>query len=379
MKTDHKLFKQNEIEQGAMVKKETRIDAWGDQKIEDYKYVFKQFGLSEFKDYNLTNHYLFKRKLIIAHRDFNKIKIAIQKKTKFLQLTGIATSGDLHLGHKLDIDFFKVFKDLGAKSKFCICDIDAYVSRPKIASMKVAKEIAVKNTADAIALGVKPEDIYIQSQKENEYYEFSYEISKKITRNMFEAIYGHVDLGKVSAVLLQIADILHVQLPFMFSKAPCLTGIGIEQDPHARITRDVAKRVNYDIETPSFFYFVHQSGLKEGKKMSSSDPDTAIFLKDSEKDIKRKVNKAFTGGRDTVEEQKVKGGNPNICKIYEIFKFHNSDDKFVDKTYKYCKAGKLMCGECKNNCISFLTKFLKQHQTKYKKALPTARKLVYGK
>ena len=115
----------------------------------------------------------------------------------------------------------------------------------------------IQNAADAIALGVDPRDIYVQSRKEQGYYEFTFELSKKITRNMFEAIYGHVDLGKVSAVFLQIADILHVQLPFMFGTAPTITGIGIDQDPHARITRDVAKRVDHKLEAPSFFYFEH--------------------------------------------------------------------------------------------------------------------------
>ncbi|MCK4429611.1 MAG: hypothetical protein KAU95_04495 [Candidatus Aenigmarchaeota archaeon] len=104
-----------------------KIDAWGSNKIENYEHVFKEFGLSKFEDFNLVNHYLFQRRIIIAHRDFGKIKDAIANKSKFLQLTGIASSGELHFGHKVDVDFFKLFKSLGAKSKFCVCDIDAYV------------------------------------------------------------------------------------------------------------------------------------------------------------------------------------------------------------------------------------------------------------
>ena len=357
-----------------------KIDAWGSVKIDNYQHVFKEFGLTEFTDYDLCDHYLFKRKIIIAHRDFDKYKLAIKNKKKFLQMTGIACSGDLHFGHKVDVDFFLLFRDLGAKSRFGIADIDGYVSRPdsKVPNMKAAKDVAVRNAADAIALGVKPEEIYVQSRKSPEYYQFAFEISKKITQNAFNAIYGHVDLGKVSAVLLQVADIHHVQLPFMFGKAPAITGIGIDQDPHARLTRDIAKRINYKIEAPSFFYFLHQSGLKDGAKMSASEPDTAIFLHDSAKDVKRKLNRSFTGGRETVEEQREKGGNPDVCKVYEMQKFHNSDDKLVDKIYSDCKAGKLLCGECKGLCIEFVNKFLEKHQEKYKKALPLAEKIVYG-
>ncbi|MFW6220784.1 MAG: tryptophan--tRNA ligase [Nanoarchaeota archaeon] len=357
-----------------------KIDAWNSKKIENYEHVFKEFGLKKFKDYDISDNYLFKRKLIIAHRDFDKIKDAIINKKTFLQLTGIASTGELHFGHKVDVDFFNLFKNLGAKSLFCICDIDGYVSRPdsKIPNINTAKEIAVKNIADLLALGLKPNEIYVQSQKEKQYYQFSYEISKKITSNMFDGVYGHVDLGKVSAVLLQIADILHIQLDFMFGKNPSITGIGLDQDPHARITRDVAKRVNYDLKLPSFFYFMHQSGLKEGTKMSSSDKDTAIFLNDTEIEVKRKINKSFTGGKETVEEQRSKGGSPQICKIYEFFKFHNPKDEFLEDTYNNCVNGKILCGECKQNCIKFINEFLAKHQEKHEKNLEIAKKMVYG-
>ena len=357
------------------------INAWDSGAIKDYEHVFEEFGLSKFTEYNLTDSYLFKRKIIVAHRDFSKIADAIRHKKKFLQLTGIASSGEMHLGHKIDVDFYLLFRKLGAKSRFSISDIDGYVSRPdaKVPSMAAAKEIAVRNAADAIALGVPPSEIYAQSNMPREYYQLTYEVSKKITNKMFEAIYGHTDLGKISAVLLQIADILHVQMPHMFGKAPTITGIGIDQDPHARLTRDVAKRLDYDFEMPSFFYFRHLSGLKEGSKMSSSEPDTAIFLKDTPEEVQRKISRAFTGGRESIEEQRKTGGNPDVCKVYEILKFHNPSYKFVDGTYAECRAGKLLCGECKKNCIAFLNAMLKKHQEKYRKALPEARKIVYGK
>lgn len=293
-------------------------------------------------------------------------------------MTGIASSGNYHLGHKLDIDMFLFFKNLGAKNYFAICDIDAYTSRPKVKSMEEAKEYAVNNIAHALALGIEEKDIYIQSKKEQRYYEFAFEISKKITENEFRAVYGAVDLGKVSANLLQYADILHPQLLEYEGKMPSITGIGLEQDPHARLTRDVAQRLHYYLEIPSFIYFLHQSGLQKGKKMSSSEPETAIFLDDKPEDIKKKISKTFTGGKDTEEEQREKGGKPEICKVYEIYRFHHPDSKFVKETYKNCKEGKLVCGECKKTCAEFLTKFLTEHQEKYNKFLPIAKKIVYN-
>ena len=356
----------------------TNIDPWSSTEIQDNEHMFSEFGLEKIPDAvrKKLDHHLFRRGIVIAHRDFGKVLQRIETKKPFINITGIASSGKLHLGHKVDIDLFVFFKSLGAKNYFAVSDIDAYVSRPKIQNMNDATEIAQENIAHLLALGLEKKDLYVQSQKEPRYYEFAFEISKKITENTYRAIYGHTDLGKVSAVLLQIADILHPQLEEFEGTMPSITGIGLEQDPHAKITRDVCKRLPYKLETPSFIYFKHQSGLQEGKKMSSSDPDTAIFLDDSPEEIKRKVNKAFSGGKDTLEEHRKQGGNPDIDKTYEILKFHHPDDDLVKHTYQEYKNGKMLTGELKTLCREFLTETLAKHQEKVKKTMKIAEQMM---
>ena len=50
----------------------------------------------------------------------------------------------------------------------------------------------------------------------------------------------------------------------------------------------------------------------EGGKMSASDPNSAIFVTDTAKQIKTKINKfAFSGGRATVEEHRERGEEPS--------------------------------------------------------------------
>ncbi|MBW2974338.1 tryptophan--tRNA ligase [Candidatus Woesearchaeota archaeon] len=361
--------------------KQKIIDPWSSAEISDYGHVFERFGLDRFPDSyrNKLKNRLFERGIITAHRDFQRIMQRIEAKKPFINMTGIATSGPLHFGHKVDIDLFVFFKSLGARNYFSVSDIDAYVSRPKIKAMKDAKEIAVSNLAHILALGLEEKDVYTQSRKEQRYYAFAFEISKKITEKTYQAIYGHTDLGKISAVLLQIADILHPQLEEYEGKMPSITGIGLEQDPHAKITRDTARRLPYGIEMPSFIHFQHQSGLQQGKKMSSSEPDTAIFLDDKPEEVKRKISRAFTGGRDTVQEQREKGGNPDVCKVYELYKFHHPDSKFVGNIYKDCKAGKLTCGEDKKTCIMFINALLKEHQARAREKMPAAKRIVFGK
>lgn len=60
-----------------------------------------------------------------------------------------------------------------------------------------------------------------------------------------------------------------------------------------------------------------------------------------------------------------------------MYKYHLDDDKKLEDIFKKCKAGKLMCGEDKKFCIEFVTKFLEEHQKKFKKMQPVAKKLIY--
>lgn len=350
---------------------EKGFDPWSSKSIENYESAFEEFGLSRFS--KKLDHYFFDRNIIIAHRDFDKVYGRIKSKKPFIQMTGIATSGRLHFGHKVDVDLFVFFsKFKNSRNYFALSDIDAYCSREKIKTMQEAKNYAINNLAHILALGVSLKDIYAQSKKEPRYYEFAFEISKKITKNMFEATYGHIDLGKIQASLLQYADILHPQLKEYEGKMPSITGIGLDQDPHTRLTRDMARKFN--LELPSFIYFLHQSGLQQGTKMSSSQPETAIFLDDTITDAVKKIKNAFTGGLPSAEEQRRKGGNPDICKVHEFLRFHHPDTKFVSEIYNRCRKGNILCGECKQVCADFISEFLKKHQEKVKKNIKIAEK-----
>lgn len=354
-----------------------KLNPWSPETIKNYEKAFKEFGVQKLTENLKLDHHLFKRNIIIAHRDFDKIIKRIKENKPFIQMTGIASSGKLHLGHKIDIDLFLFFKKFKAKNYFCISDIDGYVSRDNVKSLKKAKEYAIENLSHILALGLTKKDIYLQSKKEPRYYEFVFELSKKITKNMFEAVYGHLNLGKVSANLLQYADILHPQLKEYEGKMPSLTSIGLEQDSHAKIVRDLSRKLGYNLEVPSFLYFKHQTGLLKNKKMSASEPDTAIFLDDSEEEIKRKINKSLTGGKDTLKEQKEKGGNISVCKVYEILMFHDPSNATIKNLLNKCKEG-YSCKDCKEICIKFLTKMLKKHQQKLKRTKKLAEKIVFS-
>lgn len=345
--------------------------------------LVKQFGLSRFTDSDkkLFNNRFFNRGIMVAHRDFQMITARIKQKKPFIQMTGIACSGPMHLGHKVDVDVFLMFKSFGARSYFGVADIDGYVSRSdeKVPSLEAAKKTAVDNIADLLALGVDEKDIYTQSRKEPRYYEFAFELSKKMTFNSLFAIYGdEYNPGKHSANLLQYADMLHQQLKEFNGPMPSLTCIGLDQDPHARAARDIAAKLPYGLYMPSFGFFTFQPSLQLNKKMSSSEPDSTIMLTDSPEVVKKKIKNAFSGGRDTLAEHRKLGGNPDIDRSFQILRYHHPDDKFVEDVYNKFKSGEMLSGELKEIVIQFVNEMLKKHQEKREKALKTAEKIVFG-
>ena len=57
---------------------------------------------------------------------------------------------------------------------------------------------------------------------------------------------------------------------------------------------------------------MHAAAQGDSGKMSASVPTSSIFVSDTPKAIKTKINKyAFSGGGDTVEEHRAKGASPH--------------------------------------------------------------------
>jgi len=110
------------------------------------------------------------------------------------------------------------------------------------------------------------------------------------------------------------------------------------------------------IMTPS----LQGRGKMEGKENS------AIFLTDSAKEVERKIKKyAFSGGRDTLEEHRKKGGNPDVDVSFQYLKFlFEPDDKKLEEIYNKYKSGKMLTSELKELLIKKINSFLKEHQKK---------------
>tara|TARA_Y100000034_G_scaffold128408_1_gene182918 strand:+ start:39750 stop:40871 length:1122 start_codon:yes stop_codon:yes gene_type:complete len=346
----------------------------------DYAKLIKEFGIQPMADLpaEFQKNVLFRRNIVFAHRDFGRIMSAIKNKKKFVMMTGLMPSGKFHLGHMLLAQQMLFYQKLGAKMYVAVADLEAYNARNK--SLAELREVAIDQyLLNYIALGIDPKkcDFYFQSErstdakKANAYYRLASNFSRHATFNEFRAVYGDLSPGKMNASLLQASDMFHAQLPEFDGKMPVLVPVGIDQDPHLRIARDMGNRYKgHEFVQLSSTYHSFLPGLKGGGKMSSSDEMSYIAMTDTADVVKTKINKyALTGGRDTVEEQKKKGGNPDVCTVYKYFYyFFEPIDKDLKDRCKKCKTGKLLCGECKGDLVKSINKFLKKHQEKRENA-----------
>jgi tryptophanyl-tRNA synthetase len=124
------------------------------------------------------------------------------------------------------------------------------------------------------------------------------------------------------------------------------------------LSRIESKDGGYGFLPPSSTYHRFIRGLT-GEKMSSSKPETAIFLDDEVDIARKKMMKAITGGRESAEEQKEKGGDPEVCAVFETMLFHTiEDDDEIARIQNECRNGERLCGQCKKEAAQHLQTFL---------------------
>ena len=68
--------------------------------------------------------------------------------------------------------------------------------------------------------------------------------------------------------------------------------------------------------------------------MSASDPNSTIYMTDTPNQIKNKINRhGFSGGRETEEEHRRLGGDPDVDVSYQYLSFFLEDDEELQKLY----------------------------------------------
>lgn len=360
-----------------------KIDPWGSSTIRDYSKLQSEFGIEPISNviHRFKNPSLhIRRGIDFGHRDIGRILDAVERNESFAVMSGIKPTGIFHLGTKMTAEDMIYFQSLSDKANvfYAIADVEAYCDNG--ISFLQSRKIAIQNIADILALGLNPERTYVYLQSEEiRVMKLSTIFSRKVTNNMLKAIYGERQIGLYLSALIQAGDILMPQLEDFGGPKPTVVPVGVDQDPHIRLARDLADKFKdqFGFIRPSAIYHRLMLSLSGEMKMSKRSSSSLLTLADTESEAAAKVKQAFTGGRTTIEEQRRLGGEAWKCPVYDLYNFHFAlSDEYSSEVYRECISGIRMCGECKEEASLLVNKFLKHHQEKREKLLPQAEELL---
>lgn len=334
--------------------------------FEDNKKLVKNFGAKSISSLkNAPDFYAFSKELIYSHRDFDKFFSALKKGEECAIVSGANASGSLHLGHKVVFDTNLYFqKKYGLKIFIPISDDESYVSG-KIKTQEEALKNSKELVKEILAMGFDPKKtFFIIDQIYTDIYNFAIKLSKKVNYSEIKATYGYNPEENIGLHFYPAIQSAHVLLPQEMHKIKhVLVPIGPDEDAHLRIARDIASRAG--IPKPAVLHLTFIPGI-DGDKMSKSK-NNAIFLKDDLKTIKKKCNKAFSGGKKTIEEHRRSGGNPNIDMAFRYLYSYFLDKSKAEKIANDYKKGKISSGEMKNMIYLHLSKYIQEFQHSLKK------------
>ncbi|MFH1211433.1 MAG: tryptophan--tRNA ligase [Candidatus Woesearchaeota archaeon] len=356
------------------------VTPWDVKGIVDYDKLIEEFGVSKIDDKLLQRikkhagepHFMLRRKVFFSHRDMNWLLDEFEKGNKFFLYTGCGPSGPLHLGHLQTWIFTKWLQDkFDVELWFQFTDDEKFLFKDK--SYEEIQKWTYENMLDVAALGFDPKKTHflIDTKHAGIMYPEAIKVAKKITFSTVKAAFGFDNDKNVGEIFYTSMQAVPAFLPCILKgkKMPCLIPLGIDQDTHFRVSRDVIPKLGFYKPAILHGCFLPPLGGIEGK-MSSSEASTAILTTDDAKTVKNKINKyAFSGGQDTVEEHRKKGGNPDIDVSFQYLRMlFEPDDAKLKQIHDDYRSGKLLSGELKAILIDKINDFLKVHQEKREQA-----------
>ena len=282
-----------------MMNDDVTIDPWGSSQSTDYSRIIEKFGLSSMEGVTLDSpSRLHRRGVVFAHRDLDMILEAKRLGSPFGVLTGLMPSGRMHLGHSMVIDQVKWFQEQGGDVTIAVADLESTATRgiSLEEGRRIAREEYVANYA---ALGLDPDKttVYFQS-KRNVVQKLGFQLGKRTNLSELEAIYGFdgsTNLAHVQAPLVQAGDILHPQLDEYGGLRPIVVPVGIDQDPHLRLTRGLAAKTNwFNVSDAKMGLQVGVSVQDDNASVMGVEPSGRVN-KDLQKQVFSRIVNAISG------------------------------------------------------------------------------------
>lgn len=347
------------------------LTPWESRGRIDYTRLIEMFGLrtldtSICDDLSAAageDHYLVRRGVFFAHRDLDAILESYRNGDGFFVYTGRGPSGHTHIGHLIPWVFAKWLQDrFGVTVYFQLTDDEKFYHSSSLTLHETAM-LADENARDFAALGFDPLKTHIirDTVDMGVLYPLAARVAKKITLSTARSAFGFgndTNIGMIFYTAIQSA-------PCLLEDIPVLIPLGVDQDPHFRLTRDVAPLLGHP--KPALIHNMMAPGLGgPDSKMSAADANSAIYTTDSDSAIRRKINRyAFSGGRADIAEHRRRGGDTSIDVSYQYMRmFFEPDDATLSDIHMRYESGDMLTGELKQHLIDRITTYMETHRSR---------------
>ena len=329
---------------------------------EENRKLVDQFGAEYLSNVEkLPDFYTFSNGLIFSHRNLGDFLKAIQKGEKTAIVSGLNPSSSMHIAHLSVFDtnlFFQ--RKYGSRVFIPMSDDESYVTG-KIETQEEGLRKSLSLTKSILALGFDPAmTVVIIDQLYPQIYNLAFSISRKVTLSTVRATYGYTPDKNIGMHFYPAVQAAHVVFPNLFGIPNVLVPIGPDEDPHLRICRDVAELLGY--RKPSVIHSLFLPGI-DGSKMSKSK-NNAIYLLDSEKETRKKIMNAFSGGQASIEEHRRIGGDPDVDIPFTYLKYFFLPPDEAERIANEYRTGKMLSGEMK----TLLYEKLEERLEKFRRA-----------
>lgn len=347
-----------------------------------YARLIEKFGVEPITDELLTRfqqvtkrepHMFLRRGIFFAHRQLNEILDDYEQHKPIFLYTGRGPTSDaLHLGHMIPFFFMKWLQDVfDAYLVIQIADDEKYYFKEGM-SFETIYKLGFENSKDIIACGFNPEKTFIFSNRDYStnkcVVDLVAEMWKHINVNTVQQIFGlqgNCSVGQLNWPIYQTAAAFpkFYEQIFKGQNARCFVVYAIDQDPYFRLARDVASKLQQHKPCSVMAKFL--PALEGEAKMSStgSTANSTIYVSDTPKEIYNKIKKyAFSGGRDTLEQQRELGANLEVDMSYQYLRYFMEDDAELEKIASAYSTGKILTGEIKKLLADVLIAITQKHQ-----------------
>lgn len=343
--------------------------------LERERKLLESFGLEPIDPgrFPMSHRYI-SRGILFACRGIDEFAKIVAESAPFYTLTGIMPSYErIHLGTMAVIEAVKIFHPYSKYTVLVVADLESLATRdiPLDKAEKIALEYHIPMY---IALGMDPSKTFFYFQSMNEdLQKIAFDAARKITISEFRAVYGTTDPPRILSTLYQFGDMLFPQL---LEPMHGVIPVGLDQDPHIRLCRDYVDRTDYFKFKPIIGMYIRDVPSLRGEgKMSKSDPYSAIFIPEDDFTVlRRKVFKAFSGGANSLAEQRTRGADLSRDVPFKILQFIHRDDGELNRIAEDYSTGRIISGEIKEYLFNYLKEFMTEIREKFEEARELVRK-----